>query len=98
MNSAKSLTVSDEDAKKIFEQRRDPYATPERRRGLPDRFHEHGRGKGRPREDRSRHLVRGRHNIKERKLTPTDIDLGSVTKAAIGDPAGDCRRRLLARP
>jgi peptidyl-prolyl cis-trans isomerase D len=82
---AKSITVSDEDAKKIFEQRRDRYATPERRQVYQIAFPNMDEAKA------AREKIAAGTSFediaKERKLTPTDIDLGSVTKAAIGDPA-----------
>lgn len=82
---AKSITVSDEDARKIFEQRRERYATPERRQVYQIAFPTMEEAKA------AREKIAAGTSFediaKERKLTPSDIDLGSVTKAAIGDPA-----------
>jgi len=82
---AKSITVSDEDAKKIFEQRRERYATPERRQVYQIAFPTMEEAKA------AREKIAAGTSFediaKERKLTPSDIDLGSITKAAIGDPA-----------
>jgi peptidyl-prolyl cis-trans isomerase D len=77
--------VSDDDARKAFEQRRDQLGTPERRQLSQIMF---------PSADeataaRSR-LASGtsfEDLAKERGLTPSDIDLGSITKSALGDPA-----------
>lgn len=82
---AKSITVSDEDARKIFEQRRERYATPERRQVYQIAFPNMDEAKA------AREKIAAGTSFediaKERKLTPSDIDLGTVTKAAIGDPA-----------
>ncbi len=82
---AKAITVSDEDAKKVFELRRDRYATPERRQLYQIAFPNADEAKA------AREKIAAGTSFediaKERKLTPADIDLGSVTKAAIGDPA-----------
>jgi peptidyl-prolyl cis-trans isomerase D len=77
--------VSDEDARKAFEQRRDRLGTPERRQVSQIMF---------PNADeataaRSR-IASGtsfEDLAKERGLTPSDIDLGLITKSALGDPA-----------
>jgi peptidyl-prolyl cis-trans isomerase D len=77
--------VSDEDARKAFEQRRDRLGTPERRQLSQIMF---------PNADeataaRSR-IASGtsfEDLAKERGLTPSDIDLGLITKSALGDPA-----------
>jgi len=82
---AKSTNVSDEDARKIFEQRRDRYATPEKRQVFQIPF---------PNADEAKaaydRIVAGtsfEDIAKERKLTTADTDLGNVTKASIGDSA-----------
>ena len=77
--------VSDADAKKVFEQRRDQLGTPERREVEQMVF---------PNADEA---TAARNRIasgtsfediaKERGLGRSDIDLGLVTKSAIGDPA-----------
>jgi peptidyl-prolyl cis-trans isomerase D len=77
--------VSDEDAKKVFEQRRDKLGTPERREIQQITF---------PNADeaaaaRSR-IASGlsfEDLAKERGLGSSDIDLGLIAKSAIGDPA-----------
>jgi peptidyl-prolyl cis-trans isomerase D len=77
--------VSDEDAQKAFEQRRDKLGTPERREVQQIMF---------PNADEA---AAARNRIasgisfedlaKERGLGPSDIDLGLIAKSAIGDPA-----------
>lgn len=82
---AKSSTVTDDDAKKVFEQRRERYATPERRQVYQLAFQNVDEANaararitsGASFEDVARELNR----------TPADIDLGNVTRAGIGDPA-----------
>ena len=81
----KSTEVSDEDARKVFEQRRDKLGTPERREIQQIIF---------PNVDEA---TAARNRIasglsfddlaKERGLGPSDIDLGLIAKSAIGDPA-----------
>jgi peptidyl-prolyl cis-trans isomerase D len=78
-------TVSDEDAQKIFEERREKLSTPERRQVSQMVF---------PSVEEAQ-AARGRiaaglsfdDLAKERGLNPTDVDLGTVTKSAILDPA-----------
>jgi peptidyl-prolyl cis-trans isomerase D len=77
--------VSDEDARKAFEQRRDRLGTPERRQLSQIMF---------PNADEAtaarNRLTSGtsfEDLAKERGLTPSDIDLGMITKSALGDPA-----------
>jgi peptidyl-prolyl cis-trans isomerase D len=82
---AKWITVSDDDAKKVFEQRRERFATPERRQVLQIPFQNADEAKA----ARER-IVAGtsfEDLAKERKLTPADIDLGTVAKSSIGDTA-----------
>jgi peptidyl-prolyl cis-trans isomerase D len=77
--------VSDEDAKKVFEQRRDKLGTPERREVSQMVF---------PNAEEAL-AARGRITsgmsfddlAKERKLNVSDVDLGMITKSAIIDPA-----------
>ncbi|KWV57344.1 peptidylprolyl isomerase [Bradyrhizobium macuxiense] len=78
-------TVSDEDAKKIFEQRREQISTPEKREVSQIVF---------PNAEDAQ-AARARITsgtsfddiAKERKLNPTDVNLGLVAKSAILDPA-----------
>ena len=77
--------VSDEDAKKVFEQRRDKYGTPERRQVWQIVF---------PNAEEAQ-AARSRIEsglsfddlAKERGLNPADIDLGVIPKSSIADPA-----------
>jgi peptidyl-prolyl cis-trans isomerase D len=77
--------VSDEDAKKVFEQRRDDFARPERREVLQIAFPTMEEAKA------AREKIAAGTSFediaKERKLTPSDIDLGLLTRAAVSDPA-----------
>ena len=81
----KWATVSDEDAKKIFEERRDKLSTPERRQVSQMVF---------PNVEEAQ-AARGRiasglsfdDLAKERGLNPSDIDLGTIAKSAVIDPA-----------
>src|SRR6201995_387364 len=78
-------TVSDEDAKKIFEERREKLSTPERRQVSQMVF---------PNVEEAQ-AARGRiasglsfdDLAKERGLSPSDTDLGTIAKSAIIDPA-----------
>ncbi|SDM93849.1 peptidylprolyl isomerase [Afipia sp. GAS231] len=77
--------VSDEDAKKVFELRRDKIGTPEKREVSQMVF---------PNEEEAltaRSRVTGGLSFddlaKERNLNLTDVDLGLITKSAIIDPA-----------
>jgi peptidyl-prolyl cis-trans isomerase D len=77
--------VSDEDAKKVFEQRRDKIGTPEKREVSQMVF------------PNAEEALTARSRItsglsfddlaKERNLNLTDVDLGLITKSAIIDPA-----------
>ncbi len=77
--------VSDDDAKKVFEQRRDKLGTPERREVSQMVF---------PNAEEAL-AARGRITsglsfddlAKERNLNPSDVDLGMIAKSAIIDPA-----------
>jgi peptidyl-prolyl cis-trans isomerase D len=81
----KWTTVSDEDARKVFEQRRDKLGTPEKRQLWQIVF---------PNAEEAQ-AARGRLTsgtsfedlAKERGLSPTDIDLGMITKSEIIEPA-----------
>ncbi|MBR0936646.1 peptidylprolyl isomerase [Bradyrhizobium jicamae] len=78
-------TVSDEDAKKVFEQRKDQLGAPEKREVSQIVF---------PNVDEAQ-AARARITAgtsfddiaKERKLNPSDVNLGFVAKSAILDPA-----------
>jgi len=77
--------VSDDEARKVFEQRKDSLGTPERREVAQIVF---------PSVDEAQ-AARGRITsglsfedlAKERGLTPPDYDLGLIAKSSIGDPA-----------
>jgi peptidyl-prolyl cis-trans isomerase D len=77
--------VSDEDARKVFEQRRDKYGTPERRQVWQIVF---------PNAEEAQ-AARGRIEsglsfddlAKERGLNPADIDLGVIPKSAVAEAA-----------
>jgi len=81
----KWLTVSDEDAKKIFEERRAKLSTPERRQVSQMVF---------PNVEEAQ-AARGRiasglsfdDLAKERGLNPSDVDLGTIAKSSMIDPA-----------
>jgi peptidyl-prolyl cis-trans isomerase D len=77
--------VSDEDARKIFEERRDKLSTAERRQVSQIVFPTMEEAQA----ARSR-IAAGQSFedlAKERALNPADVDLGTVTKSAIIDPA-----------
>ena len=81
----KWIEVSDEDAKKVFEQRRERFGTPEKREVSQMFF---------PNESEAQ-AARGRITsgtsfddvAKERNLNLADVDLGMIAKSAIIDPA-----------
>lgn len=77
--------VSDEDATKVFEQRRDKLGTPERRQLSQIVFpnaEEAAAARGRIAGGMSFEDL-----AKERGLNPSDVDLGTIAKSAIIDPA-----------
>jgi peptidyl-prolyl cis-trans isomerase D len=77
--------VSDEDARKAFEQRRDKLGTPERRQVWQIVFpsaEEAMAARGRIESGASFEDL-----AKERGLNPSDVDLGVIAKSAIVDPA-----------
>src|SRR4051794_7632655 len=81
----KWATVSDEDAKKIFEERKDKLATAERRQVSQIVFPSVEEAQA----ARSR-IASGlsfEDLAKERGLNPADVDLGTVSKSGILDPA-----------
>lgn len=82
---AKWINVSDDDAKKVFEQRKERYATPERRQVFQIPFPNADEAKAA--RDRIAAGTSFEDIAKERNLTPSDIDLGNVTRAAISDAA-----------
>ncbi|MDO8979736.1 MAG: peptidylprolyl isomerase [Afipia sp.] len=82
---AKWITVSDDDAKKVFEQRRERYATAERRQVLQIPFPNVDEAKAA--RERIAAGTSFEDLAKERKLTTADIDLGTVAKTSIGDTA-----------
>ena len=81
---AKWTTVSDEDAKKVYEERKDTFATPEKREVSQMMFPNA--------EDAAAARARLTGGLsfddlaKERNLKPSDVDLGLVAKSAIIDP------------
>lgn len=82
---AKWMTVSDADAKKYFEQHKNEFGTPERRHVLQMVFQK-------PEEAQAAAdaIAKGKSFAdvaKERGLKDSDIDLGTVTKSGIIDPA-----------
>jgi peptidyl-prolyl cis-trans isomerase D len=77
--------VSDDDAKKVFEERRDKLSTPERRQISQIVFpnvEEASAARGRITSGLSFDDL-----AKERGLSPSDVDLGTITKSAVIDPA-----------
>jgi peptidyl-prolyl cis-trans isomerase D len=77
--------VSDDDAKKIFEQRRDRFGTPEQRQVSQIVFpnaEEATAARGRLTSGTSFEDL-----AKERGLNPSDVDLGMIAKSAVIDPA-----------
>ena len=83
--SASGATVSDEDAKKLFEQRKDQLGTPEQREVSQIVFPNAEEAQA------ARTRIAGGMSFddlaKERGLKPTDVDLGMIAKSAIIDPA-----------
>jgi peptidyl-prolyl cis-trans isomerase D len=82
---AKWTNVSDEDAKKVYEQRKDKLNTPERREVSQIIFPNGEEAQA------ARTKIAGGTSFddiaKERGLTASDVDLGTITKAEIIDPA-----------
>lgn len=77
--------VSDEDARKVFEERRDKLSTAERRQVSQIVFPTMEEAQAaRSRIDAGQSFE---DLAKERALNPADVDLGTVTKSAIIDPA-----------
>jgi peptidyl-prolyl cis-trans isomerase D len=84
---AKKIEVSDDDAKKVFEQRRERYATPEKRQVLQIPFQNPDEAKAA--SDRIAAGASFEDIAKERNLTPSDIDLGNVTRAGMDAALAD---------
>ena len=78
--------VSDDDARKLFDQRKDQLGTAEKRQVQQITFPTPEEA-----EAARKRIAAGEVTFddlaKERKLTPADVDLGLVTKSAILDPA-----------
>lgn len=81
---AKTLTVSDDEAKKVFEQQRDKFSTPEKRQVWQIVFPNAEEAQA------ARTKIAGgtafEDIAKDRGFSAADIDLGLVTKAGILDP------------
>lgn len=82
---AKKITVSDDDARKVFEQNREKYVTPERREILQIAFPTLEAAKAA--HDKIAAGLSFEDLAKEMKLSSADIDLGTVSEASVGDPA-----------
>ena len=82
---AKKVEVSDEDARKLFEQRRDDYVTPERRQVSQIPFPTEAEAKAA--RERIAQGLSFDDLAKERSLTPADTDLGLASKGTMGDAA-----------
>ncbi|CAN5379505.1 SurA N-terminal domain-containing protein [soil metagenome] len=91
---AKTIDVSDDDAKKVFEQRRERYATPEKRQILQIPFPNADEAKAA--SDRIAAGTSFEDIAKERNLTPSDIDLGNITKNAMDAALADAAFALPA--
>ena len=82
---AKVSDVSDDDAKKLFEQRRDQMGTPEKRQVSQIVFP--NLTEATAARDRISAGLSFEDLAKERGLQPADVDLGTVAKSGILDPA-----------
>lgn len=82
---AKTIVVSDEDAKKVFEQNSGKYVKPERRQILQIAFPTPEAAKAA--DDKIAAGLSFEDLAKEMKLSESDIDLGTVSEASVGDPA-----------
>ncbi len=82
---AKTIVVPDEEAQKYFTDRRDRYSTPERRQVQQIVFPNLDEAKAA--RERIRSGLSFADLVKERNLSPSDVDLGLQTKAGIVDPA-----------
>ena len=82
---AKTLTVTDDDAKKEYDGKREKYITPEKRQVSQITFPSDDEAKA------ARAKIDGGLSFddlaKQRSLKPEDVNLGTVTKASLGDPA-----------
>jgi peptidyl-prolyl cis-trans isomerase D len=81
----KWTSVSDDDARKVFDQRKDKMGTPEKRQVLQIVFPNEEEAKAA--RDRITSGTSFEDIAKERKLNSSDYDLGLVTKSEILDPA-----------
>ena len=81
---AKSIQVSDDDARKVFDQRKDALSTPERRQVLQIPFPNVEEAKAA--RERITSGLSFDDLAKERNLAPSDMDLGLVKKTSIDDP------------
>jgi peptidyl-prolyl cis-trans isomerase D len=79
------LEVSEDDVKKAYEERRSRYLTPERRTLQRIQFNDPQEAQAAA--DRIASGTSFDEIAKERKLTEKDLDLGTLTKSAIIDPA-----------
>lgn len=82
---AKTVTVSDDEARKIFERDKDRYGKSEKRQILQIAFPTLDEAKAA--RDKIAAGMTFEDLAKEMKLSTADIDLGTVAKAGIGDPA-----------
>lgn len=83
-STAKWSSVSDDDAKKLYEERKDKIATPERRQISQIVFP--GGEDAQAARDRLGETFSFDDLAKERGLAPADVDLGMVAKSGIIDP------------
>src|SRR5205085_67804 len=81
---AKWASVSDEDAKKVFETNKARYGSPEKRKVLQIVFPSGDEAKAA--RDKIANGASFEDIAKERGLNPSDYDLGDVTKTGIVDP------------
>ena len=91
---AKKIDVSDDDARKVFELRRERYATPERRQVLQIPFPNAEEAKAA--SDRIAAGTSFEDIAKERNLTPADIDLGTIAKSSMDPALGEAAFALAA--
>jgi len=80
---AKNIVVSDEDARKVFDQNRDTYARPERRRLLQISFQSPDEAKAA--RDKIAAGLSFEDLAKEKNLTASDTDLGLISRDALSD-------------
>jgi len=80
---AKNIVVSDEDARKVFDQDKDAYVKPERRHVLQISFQSPAAAKAA--RDKIAAGLSFEDLAKEMKLSPSDIDLGTIDRSALSD-------------